>query len=155
MTIGRLATAALAASLLAAPAAASDFDARQLAGERSGSFAGATLRVPLGGGRDLEARRPRLAIGLSQIDERVDTSGRIDRRISPALELDFARGRPTLLVAGEPPTNARDQRQRLAPGATLLVIAGVAAVVFVLSEFVLDDDDEPESLCFIPEGYGN
>ena len=132
MTPKRLIAAVLAAGLVAAPAAAADIDGRQLAGDRGGAFVGATFRLPLGGGERERAERPRLAIGLSHVQERSDMTGRIDRQVTPALELGLAEGRPLLLVAGQRPTGDADRRHGLAPGATLLGIAGIAAVVFVL-----------------------
>jgi hypothetical protein len=156
MTTARSIALILAAALMSAPAAAAaDLEGRQLAGERSGSFAGVTLRMPLGGDPGGEAQQPHLGIGLSQIEERVEMSGRIDRRISPAIELGLRSDGPRLLVAGQSPAHRRGERLGLAPGATLLGIAGLAAIVFVISEFVLDDEQEDELLCLIPEGCTN
>ena len=144
MAAKTLLLAAAAAALAVQPAVAADLETAAAVGERRGSFAGATLRVPLDGGAS-RAARPRLAIGFSRVYERVDSTGRIERSVTPGLELGLDSGRPMLLVAGRNPATAR---QRLGIGGTtttLLVVAGLAVAAFAIAE--LTDDEGEDGPC--------
>jgi hypothetical protein len=154
MNLKTVFAAAAAASLAASPAAAADLHDAQQAGFRSSGFAGATLRIGLDRHRP-EAARPRLAIGVSRVHERLDAAGRVERLTAPGLELALGRGgRPLLLVGGETSSEAR---RRLGINGThaALAVVGLAAAGFAIVELTGDDtDDMPldEKQCLIPEG---
>lgn len=153
MDLKTMFAAAAAASLVVSPAAAADLQEVQQAGFRSSGFAGATLRIGLDRHRP-EAARTQLAIGVSRVHERLDAAGRIERTLTPGIELGLARPGPVLLVGGERP---REMSQRLGISAThaVLGIAALAVGAFAVIELTGDDDDAvplDETMCLIPEG---
>ena len=114
---------------------------------RTGGFAGIQLRLSLDPGKRA-APTARLRLGLSH--HRSDLRGSAQVRDGGAIELGLTRlGRPDLYVGGHSFADLR-QRFRLAPAATVLVIAGGAAVG-ALAVNELTDDEMNRYQCFLPE----
>lgn len=134
--------AAVAVALVAAqPAAAADLYDGHRVEQRSGAFAGATLRVRLD--RSRERTSPaRLALGISRIQLRSASPARIDRTQMPGVELALARGAPRLLIGGETPEAAQRRLGMSGTATSLLVVAGLAVAVFAIVELSGDDDDD-------------
>ena len=146
-----LIAAAAAAALVAQPAAGAELAGERELGHRSSAFAGATLRIALDRHQP-QAQRPRFALGVSRVDERVDSAARVARLETPALELTLGQnGQPQLLIGGR---TANETRQRLgfAAAPAVLAVAGLAAVGLVMSSGSGSDDDElNRRQCFLPE----
>lgn len=115
MTKGRLtrslAAAALAAApiLTAAPAAGAELPAAPASRgpSRVDAFAGARLRVPMGGRK---AGQVRLGLAVAPAQRREDSAGAAKLRFGEGLELS---------LAGREPAGLRVAGYRLAPGGTL------------------------------------
>lgn len=131
-----------AATLGSGPAAAQD--ARGGLEQHRAAFAGATLRLELGG-RAAKAPEARLGIGFS--DYRRDASGFVAASGGPRLPIEagLAAGRVQLFIGGE--RLSRLDRRLGAAGSTkktLLVVGGIAlgaaAAVLLLDG---DGDDNP------------
>jgi hypothetical protein len=136
--------AGLAAAVLAAqPALAAD-DFRHLEARpehRSAAFAGARLRVPLGGDeRSREAPSARFQLGVDHVyeDRRSAAPARAYR--TSGLELGFARG-PNLFVAGAPAHTAR-QRLGISTGGAIAIGAAVTLVALVAVAAAAGPPDE-------------
>jgi hypothetical protein len=118
-------SALLSTTLFAAQPAFAAEDLREPAGaERYRAlFAGAQLRLDLGGGTD-RARTPRLELGVGQ-----GVTGRSGFRgafqLSSGLDLGEARAKPSLYLSGQP-IDRLDRRLGVAPGAAIAI--GVAAL---------------------------
>ncbi|HEX8263464.1 MAG TPA: hypothetical protein VF547_11375, partial [Allosphingosinicella sp.] len=106
--------AAAAALIAAAPLEAAELLDGNRVEQRSGAFAGATLRIGLDGTRERPST-PRLGFGVSRVQLRSSSAARIDRVQTPGLELALAAGRPRLLVGGE---SAEAARTRLGMSST-------------------------------------
>ena len=153
MRVMRFLLGAAVALSSAQPALAAGFHDESQTGRRSGAFAGATFQIGLDGRRADEAR-PRLAFGISRIDERLGMSARVERFTSPGLELTFSGGTRQFLVGG---MSLRESRQRLGvgPGVAVLAVAGVAAAAVAASSFGSTsraDDELNRRQCLLPEG---
>ncbi|HEY0413928.1 MAG TPA: hypothetical protein VGD66_12390 [Allosphingosinicella sp.] len=134
-----LAAAALIAGqiLAAAPASAADLlDTPCAAGAtRVGAFAGARLRVPLGGGRETPVR---LGLALAPVQRTGGQDGATKLRFGEGLEFGLAgRTRPALSVAGYRvggEANGADGRRL---GVSTIGAAGIAGAVIVAGFLVL------------------
>lgn len=132
---------AVAAALFAVqPLAAAELYDENRVERRSGAFAGATLTMSLDGGR--ERRAPaRLGVGISRIEYRSASRARIDRSLTPGLELGFHRTGPRLLIGG---SSLKETQARLGMSRTttaLLVLGGVAVAVVGIMALSGDDND--------------
>ena len=128
----KLVVGALCAVQLVAvqPAAAAEIvDAAQPEATQRGAFAGARLRVPLGG----KTEKARAGLAFAAV-ERARTTG--ESRIAPGLEYGFAGGRGLeLAVAGRPLAELRGERKAgvsdlgwVAIGVGTVLVVGVIAV---------------------------
>jgi len=134
---------AAAALVAAQPAAAAELYDGHRVEQRSGAFAGATLRVRLDGGGE-RSSPARLGFGVSRVLLRSDSPARIDRIQTPGLELTLAGSRPSLLIGGESQEAVRRRLGMNGSTTTLLIVGGVAiaaAAVFILASD--GDDDGP------------
>ena len=121
----------IAGQMLAAqPVAAAEIvGGAQAEATQRGAFAGARLRVPLGGGSE----KARAGLAFAAV-ERAPSTG--SSRIAPGLEYGFAQGRGVeLAVAGRPLSELRGQRKAgvsdlgwVAIGVGAVVVVGVIAV---------------------------
>jgi len=137
-----------AATLAAQPClAAPDYGATGQMERRSGAFAGAVFKVPLGGA---VTRKPsaRLQLGMSHVYQDRHSSAPPTRLHSSVLEFGLTdNGKPLWLVGGQ---STEGLKQRLGiSGSTktvLLIVGGVAAAA--LAVVLLTEEQE----CPIPEG---
>jgi hypothetical protein len=138
--------AAAAAALGSGPAAARDVQARDGVEPHRAAFAGAVLRLELGGRR---ARAPEARLGIGFNDYRRDPAGFLAASGGPRLPLEagLAGGRLQWFVGGE---RASQLDRRLgASGSTrktLFVVGGIAvgaAAAFLLLDGDGDGDDGP------------
>jgi hypothetical protein len=137
-------TAAAALALTVAPApcsAADDMRALSHQGRQSAAFAGANIRLPLGGNR---AAKPTARLQLGMIDR---TRGTPAVRAG-GLELGLSgRGKPEMFVAGRSTGELRE-RMKLdgSMGSTVPIVFGVVLVVVGLYVIVsLDSLGDTES----------
>lgn len=134
-----------AATLACGPASAQDVQARDGVERHRAAFAGATVRLELGGPRVRRAPQARLGIGFS--DYRRDSAGFISPGGGPRLPLQagLADGRVQWFVGGE---RASRLDRRLGAGSTkktLLVIGGIA--VGAAAALLLLDGDGDDGPC--------
>ena len=132
--------AAAAAAAAVQPAVAAELPGERDIGHRSSAFAGATLRIGLDRHRP-ETRRPRLALGVSRVHERLDSSARVARFQTPGIELGLSAGRPQLLIGGES-VESRQQRLGITTTHALLAAAGIAVAVLAVMELTDDGQDD-------------
>jgi len=132
-----------AAALAAAQpvAAAGLYDGHRI-DQRSGAFAGATLRVSLD--RTRERISPaRLGFGVSRIHLRSDSPARTDRIQTPGVELTLAASRPRLLIGGERPDAVQRRLGMSSTATTLLVVGGLAVAAIAIVQLTDGNDDGP------------
>lgn len=132
----RFAAALALATVLASPVQATEWG---MAESRTGSFAGARLRLPLGG--DASAR-PEASLAVAPMMERRSSNGRHSLAIGQGVALNLAGGRPELrlgalradqavrLAVGG--NQAPNHKARLSTGAWLGIGAGVVAIGAVI-----------------------
>jgi hypothetical protein len=139
-----LCAACAAAALAWAPAAARDVQARDGVERHRAAFAGAVLRLELGGRR---AKAPQARLGIGFSDYRRDPAGFLAISGGPRLPLEagLAGGRLQWFVGGE---RASQLDRRLGAGSTkktLLVVGGIA--VGAAAAFLLLDGDGDDGPC--------
>jgi hypothetical protein len=137
-----LAIAALVAAELAVavqPAMAADLGDAQAASQRQGAFAGARLRVPLGGGE--KAGKARAALTMAPVLHGRQADGSMRTRFGEGVELAFT-GKPRLSLAGRPVsqiapgrTGPDGRKLGTSTGKGLLIVGGV--VVLTLGALAL------------------
>ncbi len=108
---------------------------------RSGAFAGASLKMPLG---SLKAALPsaRLQLGMRHMQQ--DSAGRLPSRARQIglLEIGGAKGgKPALFVGGQDVAQVEKRHGLVGTTGTLLLLAGVAIGAYAAYELFLDDDD--------------
>lgn len=133
--------ALVAAQLAATPAAAADLvQDRTVASQQAGSFAGARVRVALGGGEQQGRLRAGLVMAPTLRTETADRRGSL--RFGEGVELGITRDRPlTLSIAGRPLTG-EEARRATGPRAGVSTLAWVAigtGVVLVVGTLLLVD----------------
>ena len=143
--IAMIAALAAASAGFAAPAAAADTRDRETTRERA-AFAGASVRLPLGGRR---SAAPEARLGVGFYPSRHDPAGGMIGATVPALPLafGFGGGRPELLAGGE---RLSEIERRLGLGkssTTLLLLGGIAAGVAAVVLLADGDDDDEDSPC--------
>ena len=132
-SIALAATAALALTLSSAPARAAE-DMRSISdqGRRTGAFAGATVRLPIGG---KPGAKPTARLQLGIIDRTRGT------RPIPAggLELGLtAKGKAEMFVGGRSSREMREQMKLTR--STALVLGGVVAVTMIAVVYLATKD---------------
>ena len=147
-TISALLSGALLIIAPKATTAAELLSDRTAAEARMGSFAGARLRVPLGGGRE----RPQAALAVTATHRSADGV-----RFSKGAELGIARGEPVSLKLGGRPVSSLSKGGREAAGRKLGVSTvgwaaigvGAAALLYVGALFLIAEnaDDRDCSNC--------
>lgn len=113
-----------------APARAATFEA---ADTRAGAFAGARLRISLGG--PIRAK-PRLGVALAPLVQSRALDGRIASRIGEGADLRFGSAGPSLSLGGLPVAGRlaaaeEDERKKSSTGKKVLKGAAVVAIVAV------------------------
>jgi hypothetical protein len=135
----RLGSALAALTLAPAPCLAAD-DARDAGsgGHAVAAFAGASLRLPLGGGA---AAKPSTRLQLTTVHYRADRRSSFLRgHRSAGLELGMADGRkPALFLMGEDVAQMK-RRLGIGSGSTPLYILGGVAVAVAAAVLLLDGD---------------
>lgn len=141
-----LCAACVAAATLAPDraAAAEDFRARGGLEQHRAAFAGATLRLELGG-RAAAAPEARLGIGFSPYQR--DSAGFVARSGGPSLPLEagLADGRLHVFVGGERLSRLEHRLGAAGASRTTLFLLGGLAVAAAAGVLLLggDDDDNP------------
>ncbi len=125
----------IATQLVASPAFAAELVRDQpIAATETGSFAGARLRLPIGG--DTARERPRAGLVMAPMLRSEAAGGRIATRFGEGLELGFGARRQglALSVAGRPLTGQDGQLRGPRAGVSTLgwVAIGVGAVALIL-----------------------
>lgn len=139
--------ACAAASILAAgpAAAAEDVQARTGFEQHRAAFAGATLRLELGGRR---ARAPQARLGIGFNAYRRDSAGFLQSSGVPRLPIEagLAQGRVKLFVGGESLSGLERRLDAGSSRTTLFAIGGLAvgAAALVL---LMDGDDGDDGPC--------
>ena len=134
--------------LAAQPAMAADLgDERGAASQRQGAFAGARLRVPLGGAKEEKARA---GLTLAPVLQGRQADGSIRTRFGEGVEYRFAGGsRPELAFGGR--SIAELTQGRAGPDGRKMGVStlgwvgiglGVVAVIFVTAIVWCDADDD-------------
>jgi hypothetical protein len=137
----RVAAAGLGIALITSPAWAAE-DYRWISGaeQHRPAFAGATLRMELGG-RQALAPEARLGIGFLQ-ERRGSTGGYAGRTVSHLpIALGVADGRLQLSTGDERLTKSRE-RLGLAGDSTVLIVAGGVAAALVAVLLLTNRDDK-------------
>ena len=138
----------LAIALAAQPCAAAD-DVRDPYGlaQRTGAFAGATLKLGLNESR--RGSEVQLGLGISQTLQRPGSAALVQ---IPGLELSFASGKPSFLIAGQSAASIQ-RRHGLAGAPVLLAVGGLAgAALLVGAASGSDRDPELDRVqCLLPE----
>ena len=145
----RFAAALALATVLASPVQASEWG---MADSRSGTFAGARFRIPLGGG---QSARPEAALAIAPMMERRSSHGRQSLAIGQGVALNFAGKRPELRLGGLRADHAfnlatgnkqaPNPKSRLSTGTWLAIGAGVVvvgAVIFVATMTCVGKDPD-------------
>lgn len=146
--------ALLAAQIMStAPAAAAELVAdSSVAGRQQGTFAGARLRVPLGG---TESGKVRAGLSLTTVQRTDFSDGRGRIAFGEGVELGVAAGKPLTLRTGGVPLaqrlGAAEDREdgkrksstgkKILKGAIVVAIVGAAVVGGLLLAFVVACDD--------------
>lgn len=133
LAIGALVAAQL--TVAAQPAMAADFgDAQAVSSQRQGGFAGARLRVPLGGGE--KAGKARAALTMAPVLHGRQADGAMRTRFGEGVEIGFTGGdKPRLSLAGRPvsqiaqgPTGPDGQKLGTSTGRGLLIVGGIVVL---------------------------
>ena len=128
--------------------AADDFREAGAAERRSGSFAGAHVKVGLGGGAQTKASA-RLQLGFRHVYRDAQSSAPSMTRNAAVMEIGASRNfKPAVYVAGQE-LSATGRRLGAKGGTAPLLIAGgvVLAAVVVLAVVAASSDDEPCFFC--------
>lgn len=130
-----------AAQLAASPAWSADLvEDRSIASQQTGSFAGARVRIPLGGSRSESGLRAGLVMAPTLRTEGVDHRSTL--RFGKGAELGFRQGQPVALsIAGRRVTGP-EARRLSGPRAGVSTVAWVAigtGVVLVIGTLLLVD----------------
>ena len=133
MTRFSISAAFAAAALVSQPVAAAE-DPRSHATaveQRTGAFAGARLRIPLGAQRARERPSAALQLGFEHIRRDRGAGSSMTARRGSALELGFSgKEKPAFLVAGTP-ARTMERRLGVSTGGAIAIGAGVTLLVLV------------------------
>ena len=144
LTMSALVAAQIA--LAAQPACAADFgDQRADAGQQHGAFAGARLRIPLGGAAG--DRKARAGLTMAPVTQGRQTDGSIRTRFGEGVEYRFAGGsKPELAFGGRSMSQGRAGPDGRKMGISTLgwvgIGVGVVAVILVTAFVWCDADND-------------
>ena len=141
--------AAVAAIIMITPPCVAADDFRESGPDyRRGAFAGATLKIPMGG-NDRTTPRTHFGLGISQVYARTSSAGATQRLQIPGMEVRLtATGKPLLMIAGQ--NTASIKRQLGVANSTktaLLVVGGVAVAALAATLLSNDSNDSEDRSC--------
>jgi hypothetical protein len=124
-----------AVQLAATPTFAADLPSDRIgAGSQFGAFAGARLRVPLGGAKE---RKVRAGLTLAPVVALRQADGKPRTRFAEGVEMGFSAGKPRLSLGGLPLSRRGPEGRKLGISPTEGLAIGVGLVVLVVGGLYL------------------